>query len=73
MAFKHFIQEVLEYHRGKALGVILGLLFGWFAITYGLFKAVFVTFCIVVGFSIGKKLDEDKDVKRIFDRLFGNR
>ncbi|MBM7855491.1 putative membrane protein [Desulfohalotomaculum tongense] len=73
MGYKRFVQEILEYHRGKALGVILGLFFGWFAITYGLFKALFVTLCIAVGFFIGKRLDESNNIRHVFDRLFRDR
>ncbi|MBV1736090.1 MAG: DUF2273 domain-containing protein [Candidatus Desulforudis sp.] len=42
-------QALLRYHWGKILGVILGLVFGWFAITYGLLKAIFVA--VTIGIS----------------------
>ncbi|WP_031514867.1 DUF2273 domain-containing protein [Desulfofalx alkaliphila] len=73
MNFKYLLQEILEYHRGKALGVLLGLVFGWFAIKYGFFKALFVAFCIGAGFFIGKRIDEREDIAQIFDRLFKDR
>lgn len=73
MGYKSILQEILDHHRGKALGIILGLLFGWFAITYGFLKALFVALCITGGYLIGKRIDENNDIKQIFDRLFKDR
>lgn len=67
------IQEILENHRGKALGIFLGLLFGWFAISYGFFKAVFVAICVIAGYYIGKGVDDHFDFRGLFDRLFRDR
>ncbi len=71
--FKQIMQEILTHHQGKALGVVLGLAFGWFAICYGLFKTLFVTLCIAVGYVIGKRADDNANIKNIFDRLFRGR
>ncbi|MCL4441083.1 hypothetical protein P378_19265 [Desulforamulus profundi] len=71
--FIKFMQEILENHQGKAMGVILGLLFGWFAVSYGFFKAVFVAFCVTAGYFIGKGVDEHFDFRGAFDRLFRDR
>ncbi len=62
--------ELIERNRGKVAGVALGLVFGWFAITYGIFKAIFVSLCIVVGYYIGKKLDEQMGFKDILSGWF---
>lgn len=64
------IMEMIERNRGKVTGVLLGLVFGWFAITYGIFKAIFVSICIVAGYFIGKKLDERVDFKDIVSGWF---
>lgn len=66
-------QDILENHRGKALGVILGLLFGWFAISYGFFKAVFVALCVAGGYIIGRGIDQKFDFREAFSRLFRDR
>ncbi|NLJ75782.1 MAG: DUF2273 domain-containing protein [Peptococcaceae bacterium] len=63
--------EFLEKHPGKIIGILLGLIFGWFAITYGLFKALFVSACIVAGYYIGKRLDDKVDLRTVFARFFG--
>ncbi|MBE3584692.1 MULTISPECIES: DUF2273 domain-containing protein [Desulfofundulus] len=65
--------ELWRKHKGKITGIILGLAFGWFAITYGLLKAVFVSACVVAGYYIGKHLDERVNFKEIFSRLFQER
>lgn len=67
------ILEFLDRHRGKVIGVVLGLTFGWFAISYGLLKAVFVAICIVVGYYTGKSVDDRVDVREKISRLFRER
>lgn len=67
------LQELLDRHKGKTIGIVLGLAFGWFAVTYSFFKAVFVVICIIAGYYVGKKLDEQMDFRDILDRLFRGR
>ena len=67
------ILEFLDRHRGKVIGVVLGLTFGWFAISYGLLKAVFVALCIVAGYYTGKSVDDRVDVREKISRLFRER
>lgn len=67
------LQEIIDKHLGKVIGVLLGLIFGWFAIQYGLLKAIFVTVCAVAGYYIGKRLDEKVDFREMFSRLFRER
>ncbi len=64
------ILELIEKNRGKVAGVALGLIFGWFAITYGVIKAIFVSICVVAGYYIGKKLDEQVGFKDILSGWF---
>jgi len=71
--FYQLLKEILEKHRGKAAGIILGLIFGWFAISYGLFKAIFVALCVVGGYILGKGVDENFDFRSAFYRLFRDR
>lgn len=67
------LQEIMEKHLGKVLGILLGLIFGWFAIKYGLFKAVFVLLCALAGYYIGKRLDDKVDFREVFSRYFKER
>jgi len=67
------IREILDKHLGKITGVLLGLVFGWLAIKYGIFKAMFVAVCAVAGYFIGKRLDEKLDFREMLARLFRER
>lgn len=60
------ILELIQKNRGKVAGIVLGLVFGWFAITYGILKAVFVSLCIVAGYYIGRQIDQRADLKELF-------
>ncbi|MEW6182345.1 MAG: DUF2273 domain-containing protein [Bacillota bacterium] len=65
--------DFLERHRGKIIGVAIGLAFGWVAIAYGFWKAVFVLICVGAGYYAGKRVDEQVDLGRLWDRLFRER
>lgn len=64
------ILELLHKNRGKVAGIALGLVFGWFAITYGIFKALFVSLCIVAGYYIGRQIDRRTDLRDLFPGRF---
>lgn len=64
------ILEIIRKNRGKAAGIALGLVFGWFAITYGILKAIFVSLCIVAGYYIGRQIDSRTDWKDLFTGRF---
>ncbi|MEW6573051.1 MAG: DUF2273 domain-containing protein [Bacillota bacterium] len=63
-------QELFERHRGKIIGIVLGLAFGWFAIVYGFWKALFVAACVAAGYFIGKRIDERVKLGSFLDNLF---
>lgn len=67
------IQEILKKHPGKLIGIILGLIYGFLAIKYGFFKALFVLICAALGYYIGKRLDEKFDFRELYSRLFRER
>jgi uncharacterized membrane protein len=64
--------EIIDKHPGKIIGVLIGLVFGWFAIKYGFFKALFVAACVVAGYYIGTRLDEKVDFKSVLKKYFGD-
>ncbi len=73
MSFMEFISELWYHHRGKLLGILIGLIFGCMVISFGFWSALFICLCIVVGFFIGKALDGGSSFKEIFDRLFSKK
>lgn len=64
---------LLEEHRGKVLGVILGLIAAILFVTLGFLKALFVILCLVLGYIIGKAVDEQKDFDSWMRRMFKDR
>jgi len=67
------MQEIWEKHRGKVLGILLGLIFGWFTITYGVIKAIFVAVCTSIGYYIGTRMDNGGNLWEDISRIFRNR
>ncbi|MFZ5943394.1 MAG: DUF2273 domain-containing protein [Bacillota bacterium] len=70
MGLQRIIDELLTNHRGKTLGIIIGLVFSILVITVGLLETVFITICIYIGFVIGKRLDENESVNDLIFKLF---
>jgi len=64
---------VVEEHRGKAIGILLGLLAAILFISYGFWRAIFVMFCIALGYFIGKEIDEKKNFDQWLKRMFKER
>lgn len=63
------LRQIWQYHNGKILGVLIGLFVGLMIIAIGFFQALFVLFCMVVGYIIGKRIDEQEDLLEIIDKL----
>jgi len=51
---------ILQEHRGKVIGVALGLIAAILFVTLGFLKTLFIVLCIVVGYLLGKAIDEQK-------------
>ncbi|AEE91543.1 conserved protein of unknown function [Tepidanaerobacter acetatoxydans Re1] len=64
-----FLHELWVEHRGKILGGILGLLIGIIIIAIGFLKALFVILCALVGYYIGKSIDNKEDIRDILDKI----
>jgi len=62
--------ELWRSHKGKFIGVICGLIFALFVISYGFWKALFICLCILVGFYLGKKVDSKIDIRKSVEDLF---
>jgi uncharacterized membrane protein len=61
---------VITEHRGKTIGILLGLVASILFISYGFWRTIFIAVCIVVGYLIGKKLDENADLEVWIKNLF---
>jgi uncharacterized membrane protein len=64
------ILYVITEHRGKTIGILLGLVASILFISYGFWRTIFIVFCIIVGYLIGKKIDENADIEVWIKNLF---
>ena len=63
------LQQIWQAHSGKILGILTGFVGGLMIIAIGFFQALFVLVCMIVGYIIGKRIDEKEDLLEIIDRL----
>jgi uncharacterized membrane protein len=68
-----WVQFLLVEHRGKTIGVLLGLLASILFVTFGFWRTVFIIICIGVGYFIGKQLDENKNFDSWIKQMFKDR
>jgi len=71
--FEKLIEELLIYHRGKTIGILIGFLFSILVISIGLLETVFIAVCIYIGFIIGKRLDENESFQDLVNKLLGKK
>jgi len=67
------ILYVITEHRGKVIGITLGLVASILFISYGFWRTIFIAFCILAGYQIGKKIDEQVDLEAWVKNLYRNR
>lgn len=72
MKWEELAANICNNHRGKAIGIGIGLIFGLLAVMIGLLKTLFVAICVGAGYVLGKRADEKGDLHKIIDRLFGD-
>lgn len=68
--FEKIVLYLVTEHRGKVIGVCLGLLASILFISYGFWRTLFIIACILVGYYIGKKIDENANLELWFKNLF---
>lgn len=68
--FTRFFLWALETHPGKLLGTTAGLLFGILFILLGFWRALILMVFISVGFFVGKRYDDHKDLGSWLERFF---
>ena len=61
--------EVWQKHSGKITGILLGMFIGIFILIFGFFHTMFVMFCMISGYIVGKRIDEKEDVMDILGKL----
>jgi len=61
--------EIFLAHKGKLLGLFIGLVIAILIISFGFLEAVFIIFCMAVGYFVGRRMDEKKSFSEIIERL----
>ena len=61
---------LMSEHRGKVIGILLGLLASILFISYGFWRTMFIIFCILAGYFIGKKIDDNTNLEAWIKNLF---
>ena len=64
---------VLEEHRGKSIGILLGLIASILFISFGILKTLFIILCIIIGYLFGKGLDDKKSFDKWIKHLFNDK
>ena len=62
-------RQIWHAHGGKISGLLIGFFVGMLIIAIGFFQALFVFICMVVGYIVGKRIDEKEDLLDIIDKL----
>jgi len=68
--FEKMIVYLMTEHRGKVIGVILGLLASILFISYGFWRTMFIMLCIFAGYFIGKKIDDNTNIEAWIKKFF---
>ncbi|NLJ72727.1 MAG: DUF2273 domain-containing protein [Syntrophomonadaceae bacterium] len=68
--WEKLLLSLINKHRGKTIGILIGLLASILFISYGFWKAIFIIICISLGYFIGRKIDEDKNLELWIKQLF---
>ncbi|HBQ26721.1 MAG TPA: hypothetical protein DD791_10050 [Syntrophomonas sp.] len=68
--WENLFRIIFEQHRGKAIGIVLGLLASILFISYGFWRTIFIIICIALGFFIGKEIDEKKNFDQWLKNIF---
>lgn len=68
--WENILRIIFEQHRGKAIGIVFGLIASILFINYGFWRTIFVIVCIALGFFVGKELDEKKNFDRWLKHMF---
>ncbi len=68
--WEEIVRDLVDNHRGKVIGGLIGLVFSLLVIRFGFWWALFITVLVLAGYLIGKRLDDTKeDVWELLDRF----
>lgn len=65
---KEFLPRIIAY-KGRILGSLVGLITGLLWAFLGFWKAVAFITCVLLGFILGKKIDQRGSLREILNRV----
>lgn len=67
------IKEFFIRHRGKVIGSLTGLVVALLIIHYGFIRAMFICAMAIIGYVVGKRLDDEQSgLGELLDRILPN-
>lgn len=63
------LEEIWQQHSGKLVGAAAGLVIGICIIAFGFFHTLFVGLCVMIGYVVGKRIDEKENIVEILEKL----
>jgi len=73
MDYLEFFLEWIFTHRGKIVGVLVGIFLSLSFIYWGILKTLLIAVCVGLGYWGGKQLDDKVDIKEQLLRLLRER
>lgn len=72
MSLTRYISDFVNENPGKSVGAVSGLILGVLILTFGFWKTIVILLFIILGFIIGKMIDDGDSgieaIKNIFRR-----
>ena len=65
-----FLFWALDHHPGKLFGTSLGFMLGLLMVTLGFWRTLILALFVVLGFLLGKRQDEHKDISAWLEKNF---
>jgi uncharacterized membrane protein len=67
--WEKILSELLVKHRGKTIGVGLGLIASILLVSFGFWKTLLIVLCIALGYLLGKRVDDEKNIEEWLKKL----
>lgn len=62
-------QDFIKLHKGKVIGILLGLAFGILVLSIGFWQTLFLSLCIYIGYWIGGMTDKKEKFMAFLDKI----
>ena len=61
--------DLWQTHRGRLVGIIIGLFLGIMILTIGFFSTLLLIFLMTCGYLLGNKIDNKEDILELLDKI----